>query len=842
VGLATFGTLLAGMVALAPQAAADDSSAVTVTAQQQDPDAANAPFPDLSVTVSQTKNLMSQGIRLTYAGGSSSTVPSQQEAGRNFLQVFQCWDDLKDENGNLVLDGNGQPQPDRTTCQYGSTGAVGQSRSSTKLSTDDVAPEDVEHMAPGSDYFNPTEVSIPFRSVTGKTLRRITNGVIDPNAPGLDQNEFFTRLTTNEVAWAGFDASGIGSTTFEAQTNMQAPGLGCGNPVEGAGGAVTGQPCWLVILPRGSNDVGETSVVKSGLLWENWKHRLAVKLDFKPLGVRCALGAAERSTAGSELMTAAVASWQPVLCGATSGSIYNLIIATESDVALQANGTELAPLALTSRALSTEDVTDELTYAPVAITGLAVAFAVDRRSDPIDPDVPGDVKGQDGQAFSQMNLSPRLLAKLLTSSYIASLPTYADLPYLEGNPINLTEDPDFLALNPQWAHQDLKSPAIADVIVPLGRSDSAHAVWRYILADADASAFLSGEPDPWGMVVNPWASTVASANPSEASDGIPIRGGLVVPRDDFPKVDPVEVDIIGDAFGRSVINVVTWRPYAPDYDTAGYWTLRGDGRLLGDWDSISIPPRFRPVSRALVGEQKVLGLTDIASAAKYQVFTAALLNPAGEFVTPTTEAMESAAAAMTPYPDQPTVYEFDPQSAQARSAVGAYPLTIPVYAATNPEGGDADSREAYAAFIRYAAGAGQTPGTDLGQLPPGYAPLPQSWRAQALAVANEIAAGQGPTPSQSPVPSPSLLPGTPPAGVLPVTADLPAIQPDPSQAPVPSSPTPTPTSQPPGAVVGAATPEDPSIGALAAAVPMSVATGLLAAAATPLFTRLRRIG
>ena len=91
--------------------------------------------------------------------------------------------------------------------------------------------------------------------------------------------------------------------------------------------------------------------------------------------MRCALGAAERSTAGSELVAAAMASWQPALCGGTRGSIFNLIIANEADVALQANGTGVAPLALTSRALAADDVTDDLAYAPVALTGLAVVFA-----------------------------------------------------------------------------------------------------------------------------------------------------------------------------------------------------------------------------------------------------------------------------------------------------------------------------------------------------------------------------------------------------------------------------------------------------------------------------------
>ena len=827
IGLLAFPAILVAQVAAAPPAGAAPSSEVTVTAVDQDPDLADAPFPDLSVTVSQTTDLTAQGIRLTYSGGTRSTVPNQQVAGANFLQVVQCWGDLKDAAGDLVLDAQGRPQPDRTTCQYGATGQPGQSRTSTKAALDFVSPQDQPYTYPGSGIFDPIQVSIPFRAVNGKVLERIVDGKVVSDVD-LDTNEFFTRNTTNEVPWIGFGADGSGTATFEVQTNAQAPGLGCGNPVTGAGGTVTGQSCWLVVIPRGTNDWGEASVTKSALLWETWQHRLAVKLEFKPLGVRCAIGAAEEALAGSELMTAAVASWQPKLCGSSAGSIFTLIVANEADQALAANGTDSAALALTSRALAVDDVTDRLTYAPVAISGLAIGFAVDHLADPLRSDVPAGVTGMDRQPLDSMNLTPRLVAKLLTDSYTTALPTGADLGHLDDNPGYLWQDPDFLAVNDEvWRYQNLSSPShLADLLVPLGRSDAAWVLWEYVLSDPEAVSFLAGTPDPWGMVVNPYSATDAALNPTGTA--------ATYPRDSFPKADPTSYT----PQGMGEINLVTWRPYANDLDTAGYWVLRGDNRTLNQssWDVIDPAPKYSLFPRDLAGSQRVIGLTDTASAAKYQLFTAALRNPAGQFVAPTTASMAAAAAAMTPVADQPQVQHLDLGSETARAAADAYPLTVPIYAATNPAGGDTATRQAYAAFIRYAAGQGQMPGTDDGQLPAGYAPLPSSWVADAQKAAATIAAG----PVATPTPTASPTNATPAVVRPPGGSSVDAGQDAPGPVATPPAEDPAASGAGAGPVLGPLTPDDPATGAARVLVPAGATAGLLAAAGVPLVSRIRR--
>jgi len=805
-GVVVFAAVLSLSVIGAAAARAETDSVVIVSAHEQDADYQNAPFPALELRVSQTKNLGAQAVRVSWQGAAASTVPNSQNGGENYLQLMQCWGDTL-ENGVLA--------PDRTTCQFGGTNAEGARRDRNVDSVDAIAPADRQYSVTTGDV---PYTGIPFVSAmknpeTGRndTVARVVDGAIVPGVD-LNTNKYFTQYTTNEVAWAGSSADGTGSVTFETQTVMQSPGLGCGSPQTAADGTVTGSSCWLVAVPRGPGYNRD-----SPLFWNEWKHRLAVRLDFLPVGNHCAIGAGEQQLAGTELIADAVSSWQPQLCGSDGGDIYTLITTTDADAAAIANTSADAPLALTSNALRpAEGQTDGLIYAPLALTSVAVTFAVDRYpSDSASPEEQAMAR----QPFTEMKLTPRLLAKLLTSSYTDALPTNSDKQGLGANPQNLLFDPDFRALNPEWADQSIVSPAVADVMVPLGRSEYARAVWEYIVADAEARDFLAGVPDPWGMRVNAWAST----NPEIHPNGV----GMTVPRDNFPKVDPAEAYSGTD----KALNTVTWRPYTNDLAAGAYNALRGDGLNVGEWDPISVPAKWQRKTRDLTGERKVLALTDGSSAERYQSVTASLRNAAGEFVRPTSEAMLAAAAAMTASPTQPQVYALDAASAAVREAPSAYPLTLPVYAATNPTLLSGAVRQSYAQFIQYAARDGQTPGDAFGQLPAGYAPLPASWRERALVAAAAIsAAGQNATPPAVAAPAAAAPPAVAPAAVTGTGASATA-----AAAAVPAA-----TGAVAAALSAGATPDDPDNGPLVSALPLSALAGALAAGAVPFVGRLGR--
>ena len=126
--------------------------------------------------------------------------------------------------------------------------------------------------------------------------------------------------------------------------------------------------------------------------------------------------------------------------------------------------------------------------APVAMTGFAVSFTIDDANK---------------QHLQRLRLTPRLLAKLLTGSYPADLYVKAQHSALGHNPLDLTSDPEFQALNPD-APQGIGNSVSASTLVTISSdSDVMSALTAYIHSDAEARSFLEGNPDPWGMTVNP---------------------------------------------------------------------------------------------------------------------------------------------------------------------------------------------------------------------------------------------------------------------------------------------------------------------------------------------------
>lgn len=698
-------------------------SAVTVAGRGE--------FKDMRFTVGQTTHLTSQAITVSWSGGTSSTFAGTL-FNTDFVQIMQCWGD---DDGTVPSN----PGPSRTQCQYGASPTTdrgswpGNDYDDTRKITYSADPsnygQDDRYGAGGAWG----QGEVPFKSVDGTLI-----------TTGTQNNALFNRNTTNEVDFARTGADGTGREYFEVQTANEAPHLGCGTPVT-RDGRTAPRSCWLVIVPQGHLDLdgkpyADTSQVNAGspVSSTNWKNRIAVPLGFNPVGTSCALGADERATTGSELAADAMTSWQAALC--PSGTVYGYTELGEPDTRARLNNDGSSGLAFTTRALGADPGTstpsDPAVYAPVALSGTVIGFTVERRPRAGAPDA---IRRLAGTKVDSLDLTPRLVAKLLTESYrnspwgaVLGDKTASGYGWAKSNPAGLASDPEFIALNPEFADLSVsETPSTdTDLITALGHSDSARALWQWILSDKEARGFLAGISDDWGMRVNPYYSTNADVNPA----GAPFDPAAA---DDYPKSDPwCTVPPGTDATVKQCMT--DFHPYVEDMHSGALHARRADTLWKSSWDALANPPAFKSPGPQTVGSRFVITVTDAASAARYGLQTARLRNAAGTFVAPTGAALTTAAAGASG--------DGAPEIAPAQAAKGAYPLAQLVYAAVRPAKIDAAARKDYAALLRYAAGAGQTSGADPGRLPAGYTPLSAPLRAKATKAADALTHYTGPSP------------------------------------------------------------------------------------------------
>ncbi len=701
---------VSALVMLAPTSRAVTAATTAVTVS------GTGAFSTLKVSVSQTTNLIDQVVEVSWSGG----VPTEPTIGsfdKNYLQIMQCWGD--DPTG-----------PTREQCQFG--GLVGDARGGNFTASRQVSygglvdPKETYRKLPGSLV----NVNVPFTSVNGKSSSTMLN-------------EFYDASSTNEVPFARTRVDGTGREFFEVETAREAPGLGCGTPVvDATTGARTGRSCWLVIVPRNATEVDGTAVtggdrdISSPLSQSNWDHRIAIPLMFQPVGVNCPIGSAERRTVGQESLSEAISHWQPALCQ-LSGTVYGFSTVNDDLARTQLRATD-PELSFVSRPLSadTPPAAGPAVYAPVALSGLAFAFNIDRHAPASASDAQ---KLHDGERIPQLNLNARLVAKLLTQSY--GLGVHPEAPSVLGNPPDLLRDQEFLALNPSFTQQF--SPGLGSVLEPLGLTDANQTLWTWVNGDKEARAFLDGTPDPFGTKVNPSYKA------------------LELPRSDLPKSD-LYCATIADT--QPPLCTLDAHPYAADLHDAARSAARGDTLARSVWDPTANPPVYKKGLPQLSGNHLVIALTDTASAARYKLPTANLLNAAGNLVAPTTDSLLAAAHTMTRASGLPL-----PDARSSSSA--AYPLTDLTYAATVPAALSSSARKDYSALLRYIAGRGQQSGLEPGDLPPGYAPLPNELRAQTLNAAKIIASA--PVTAVIPTPKPTAARRVAPRAVQrPVTTPI----------------------------------------------------------------------
>lgn len=703
-------------------------------------------FTNLQVTVSQTKDLTDQGLLVSWVGGkptAGSGAPS------NYLQIMQCW-----------ASPGAAPTPQQ--CQWGTPNAsnaaqtglaaagrdllVGQQADPKQLPTGQCVPQFTHHQ-----FGQPNGCTVPFWSATDphKVALGWTNDQY--NAPP------FTPAQSNEVTYARTADDGTGQYIFNLQSALTAPYLGCGNPEVRA----AGDSCYLVVVPRGeynlngelaANEPNDGSygsnfdyVAGSPLSALAWQDRIQVPLSFTPIGADCKLGSSTFATAGTEFISNAFSSWQAALCtrGTTFG--YSKITDPQAREALVPGGGPVmtyqsGPLDPTSAGSST------LVYAPVANSAIVFSYLIDKNyvADPkhLNPDY-----GKNGTQVTDLKLTPLIVAKLLTQSYRSDTPGDghgAGVTVPSTNPDSLLQDPDFLALNPNFKF--FNATQIPDgLVVPFGNSDAAKQVWAWLRSDSAAKRFLSGQ-------------TVDGASINKAYLGLNLATDTSV--NFFPKND--QSSYLGPDWPKPGYGTLDLRPYATSFVDAALKVVNANSGKKTIFDPTLTPPQAVGSGAQTPGVRFEIAITTSESAALYGLPSAAIAadpTSAGSAVPPTSATIAAQIAGASVPTSASGVFGVDPGSPVS----GGYPLSLRTYAGVNLCATPLPALTADAQFLTYAAGAGQTPGTQVGQLPPGYAPLTSADKAITTAAAAQLRAEvSSPKCSQHKVtkPTPTPTPST----------------------------------------------------------------------------------
>jgi hypothetical protein len=513
-------------------------------------------FQNLSVTVNQTAHLANQAISVTWTGGDPGTNVSS-----NFLQIFQCWGD--DDGTNAENPG---PPPEQCEFVENPSSATWRPRSPTghhRRCTAGSSRTDGDF--PGSIATTPTRrvlrqrdrervATVPPVDGTVVNASFVTRQVTsDGGAAVTWMNNYFDFNTTNEKPWARPTATGPAVSHSRSTPGWRRPAWAAARrsspdrtaPTRfrsvGSSSSLAGKAPTRTAPPATSETI---RAVTSPLSPQVWSNRIAFPLDFNPVDSPCKLGADERRIAGSELATGAVTSWQPKLC-ANPGSPPYADSAVSDDQARQQViiGAAGAPgMAVVSRPYDPAFIDPEsnpVVYAPLTLSGAVIAFNIERLPQTGHAFDPGEVPITSTRV-EHLNLTPRLVAKLLTQSYLSAFyniqangarPT-GPYGWLTSAPATITVDPDFLRYNPEFAALSTASQRnMATLTVEAPTSDTAQLVWEWILADPEAKAWLDGAPDEWGMKVNPYYATDAAVNVNGAAFADPVP-------EDFPKNDP----------------------------------------------------------------------------------------------------------------------------------------------------------------------------------------------------------------------------------------------------------------------------------------------------------------
>jgi hypothetical protein len=685
-----------------------------------------------------------------------------------------------------------------------------------------------EHCPPPT---SPTDRFVPFTALDGTVYRPLGTALSRTDVCG---NVLAPEMVTVEqplappgnTTFGNSDRNGDGDAKFVVVSSDENASLGCSDtvkcslvviPIEGISCDFTALPADPDQADQAKRECQATGQgapdqvlatpaefyvdpAVTGEFWwseSNWRNHVTVPLSFTvPTGVCGSDTRVSLDMFGSELMNQANVQWSALFCQDPTKFKYRHVRLGEpqaKDVISQGQG----DVALVSNA-PPDGYPNPTVSAPIAVSGFAISYKID------------DGKGV---PFHDLRLNPRLLAKLLTESYpsegddlvAAYAAAPASNPYraMAHNPFNLLLDPEFVALNPgvnRLLHDSSGGAATSTLLALSGTSDVIRALTSYINADPEARAWLNGAPDPWGMVVNPGYKNIAlpvelwPLSDTFATNTVSYFSSCLLP-EQWQALTPQPLGPLVASPQNTLALITQQVQYASPNAHVKCSTVQ-------DQSGAVVLATLGPTGRQTPGHRFMLGITDLADAEFVQLDNAALQTHSNitnftnqfsddsgrTFVTPSEDSMRAAMALAKPDETSGTwVMPYD--ALRGSAGTGAYPGTLPIFAAVPTKGLPSTDAAEIAQFLKFAAGDGQVEGTGPGQLPPGYLPLTTANGmadeiSYTLRAADAVAAQDGELPSLvagtgTPTPTPSVRQTT----TQPVTV-LPPVQPSTSTSSV----------------------------------------------------------
>lgn len=561
----------------------------------------------------------------------------------------------------------------------------------------------------------------PYRAANGTVYAACTSETMPPEAA------VGASFPPAELA-AFTDLDGNGHVKFEVRSSIENESLGCSDTVA----------CSIVVIPiegiscldedpecnkAGRFESGASNFANEGVdmavspsLWwspSNWDNRFSVPISFGLPPDACSVldDRAPTGFYGSELMAQASLQWSPAYC--LDKSRFKFQHNKMSDAA----GFALAESGGAAAAFVSSEHdsrgADPVAYAPTAVTGFSVAYAIDR------PDNAGE--------YTRLRLNPRLLAKLITQSYLASERGRGH-PGMGENPVSINLDPEFRELN--HGLDAIGREAAATVLSLSESSDVIETLTSYIAQDEDAMAWVNGKPDPWGMKVNPSYEKIK------------------LPTAEWPLLDDYVPPTNDECYLQNPA------PYFTQIAAPVNSLRKIAEAVLDAWPNVQTrceratvadPWKLGRVERQGVGSRFMLGIVSTGDARRLDLAEASLETAGRTYVGPSNASMARAVRLAEPSASAEELFTLDMADVvKAR----AYPGTMIVYTVARTANLPQEDADKVEQFIEVATSEGQKAGFGNGELPEGYLPITRTgvtaplWK-QAQSVATAIGAQKG---------------------------------------------------------------------------------------------------